>query len=78
MTFARGDRVRQRFHGRTIMKGRVGVIVGKAKWGGDWLVAFDNDPSPKRRLVPVYERDLENEVVGPATSGQGETPERKS
>jgi hypothetical protein len=66
MSFARGDRVRQIFRGRSILKDRVGTIIGKAKHHGDWLVKFDDDPSPKPRLVPVYERDLIDDVPGMA------------
>jgi hypothetical protein len=64
MSFARGDRVRQIFRGRTVVKERIGTIIGKAKYRGDWLVKFDDDPSPKPRLVPVYERDLIDDLQG--------------
>jgi hypothetical protein len=59
--FARGDRVRQKFPGRTVIKERVGTIIFPAKFHGDWLVKWDDDPSPKPRLVAVYEEDLEPE-----------------
>lgn len=56
--FAKGDRVRHRVNGKLI-----GSIVSKAKFRGDWLVKWDNDPNPKDRLVPMHERELMSEIV---------------
>jgi hypothetical protein len=60
--FARGDRVRQKFPGKSIVKERIGTIIGRAQFKGDWLIRWDDDPNPKPRLVPLYERELEPEI----------------
>ncbi len=60
--FAKGDRVRQVFAGRAIVKERIGTILFPAKFRGDWLVKWDDDPNPKPRLVPMYEKDLQPEI----------------
>jgi hypothetical protein len=56
--FAKGDRVRH-----IANKKLIGAILSRAKYRGDWMVKWDNDPSPKDRLVPMYERDLAPEIV---------------
>jgi hypothetical protein len=81
--FARGDRVRQKFGANAIIKERLGTIMGRAKFGNSpenprWLIQWDNDPSPKPRLVPIYERDLEPEIysgfTGPTPPVQSAAP----
>ena len=54
--------MRQKFSGIAIVRERIGTIVAPSKYRGDWLVKWDDDPSPKPRLVPVYERSLEPEI----------------
>jgi hypothetical protein len=62
MQFSVGERVRQIFRARAVIKERLGTIVGRAQFRGDWLVKWDNDPCPKPRVHPMYERDLAPEI----------------